>query len=130
MPDNQFEFELNGDKVYTGNLVPETLPLSFQQFPDSLLRPLDEIAEIINNPKRPKARDRWGSDKLINQGRRSSCNAYMAAAMWMRANWLATGKWVPVSPEYLYMNINGGRDAGSHLNAGMVWMTDNGTCKL
>jgi len=130
MPKNQFEFELDGDVVYTGNMLPETLPLSFQEFPDTLIRPIDDIAEIIKNANRPKSRDRWGEDKLINQGKRSSCNAYMAAAMWMRANWLSTGKWVPISPEFVYMHINNGRDAGSHLDKGMVFCTDVGSCKL
>lgn len=126
---NEFEFELNGDKVYTGCQVPETMPLSFQPYPETMLRPLGEIAEIIKNPERKTSRERWGQEKLINQGRRSSCNAFAAAALWMRIAFLATGKWIRVSPEHLYMRINGGRDAGSMLDDGMVEGTDNGFCK-
>ena len=130
MAENQFEFELNGDKVYTGTLVPETYPVSFKPYPDTKLRSLQEIADIINEPSRPRSRVRWGADKLIDQGRRSSCNAYMAAAILMRSIWLSTGKWVKVSPEYVYMFINGGRDAGSMLDDGMVFVTDEGAPEL
>lgn len=129
MSENQFEFELNGEKVYTGNILPETYPVAFTPFPDTLLRPLDEIAELIKNPERKAARERWGTDKLINQGRRSSCNAYMIAAMMMRAIWYATGKWVELSPEFVYMHINGGRDNGSGLAEGMRFVGDTGICK-
>jgi hypothetical protein len=127
--DNPFEFELNGDKVYTGNQLPDQLPVSFTPFPDTLLRPLDEIAEIVKNPSRKTSRQRWGQDKLINQGQRSSCNAYMAAAMLMRAIYLSTGKWIQVAPEFIYMHINGGRDQGSMLDDGMKFVADVGCCK-
>ncbi len=129
MANKQFEFELNGDKVYTGNIVPDKLPVTFTPFPDSLLRPLDEIADIANNPNRRKSRERWGQDKLINQGQRSSCNAYMAAAMLMRLIHISTGKWIPLAPEFIYMHINGGRDQGSMLDDGMKFVADVGCCK-
>jgi hypothetical protein len=125
---NEFEFEYNGEKVYTGMQIPETFPVSFKPYPETAVRSLDEILDIIDDPKRVFARQRWGQDKLINQGKRSSCNAYMAAAMWMRANYYATGKWVDVSPEFLYMHINGGRDQGSMLDDGMKFMCDTGLC--
>lgn len=129
MATNEFEFTYNGMTVYTGTKVPETYPLSFKPFPEKKVRPVEDILEIIKNPKRRDSRKRWPTKRLINQGRRSSCNAYMAAAMWMRAHWLATGIWVEVSPEFMYMHINGGRDQGSMLDDGMVFMTDVGFCK-
>jgi|TARA_R110002096_G_scaffold321278_4_gene515386 hypothetical protein len=126
---SEFEFEFEGEKVYTGMKMPEEYPVSFKPYPETHVRPLDEILDILDSPDRVPARQRWGQGKLINQGRRSSCNAYMAAAMWMRSNFYATGKWVDVSPEFLYMHINGGQDNGSMLDDGMKFMTDVGICR-
>lgn len=128
MAANEFEFDLNGQKVYTGMQIPETYPLSFTPYPDEYVRSFDEIMATLEHPGKRSSRERWGPEKLINQGRRSSCNAYMAAAMWMRMHYLETGVWVNISPEFLYMHINGGRDQGSMLDDGMVFMTDKGMC--
>ena len=128
MAKNEFEFKNGSDTVYTGMQIPDTLSLSFTPYPETHTRSLDSILEILDDPKRRTSRERWGPDKLINQGKRSSCNAYMAAAMWMRQRYLETGEWVRVSPEFLYMHINGGRDQGSMLDDGMVFMTDTGLC--
>lgn len=129
MPANEFEFRYGDTVVYTGMKTPETMPLSFTPYPEKEIFSFEQVMDILSNPKRRAARKRWGPEKLIDQGRSSACNAYMAAAMWMRSNYLATGKWVDVSPEFLYMNINGGVDNGSMLDDGMVYMTDYGICR-
>jgi len=129
MSANEFEFKYGDTTVYTGMQTPEAFPLSFTPYPEKKIRSVEEINEIIDYPGRIPARSRWGKETILNQGQRSSCNAYMAAAIWMRSNFLATGVWVDVSPEFLYMHINGGRDQGSMLDDGMVFMTDNGMCK-
>jgi hypothetical protein len=103
--------------VRLGCLVPDVFPLSFQQWPDTALRPLEEIAEIVKDPRRRPARQRWS--QIWNQGRRGSCNAYAAAAALARVCHQQTGKWVELAPEFTYMNINGGQDRGSLLPDGM-----------
>lgn len=126
---NEFEFSYGNETVYTGMQTPDSIPLSFQAYPEATIRSIEDIHEIIKDKDRPFARDRWGQDKLINQGRRSSCNAYMAAGMLMRQMWYDTGEWVELQPEHLYMHINGGQDNGSMLDRGMVRMCDNGIAK-
>ncbi len=124
----KFKFHLaDGTEVYTGNIVPETLPLSFEAFPDKHLRPLDEIVDLIKNPKRISVREKFGQyvDQM-NQGRLGSCNAYMVGWMLSTLKYQATGKWDRLSPEWLYLNINGGKDEGSLLDKGMVFATDFG----
>lgn len=72
---NKFEFKLpDGTAVRTGNIVPDSMPLSFEPFPDKHLRPLAEIVELINNPNRISARTKFGErvDEM-NQGRLGSC---------------------------------------------------------
>lgn len=131
MNDQQFEFEIPGTnrKVYTGNIVPETYPVSFKPYPEEQVRSLEEIAEIISNPQRRPSTTRWGQNRLMNQGQRGSCNAYMATGMLARVIWLQTGVWYDLGPEFLYMHINGGRDRGSLLDDGMKRMTDYGICE-
>lgn len=129
MSANEFEFRYGDTVVYTGMQTPETYPLSFKPFPETQVRSFEECMSILQHPNRTPARKRWGQDKLINQGHRSSCNAYMAAAMWMRANFYATSEWVDVSPEFVYMHINGGQDNGSMLDDGMVFGADVGFCR-
>ncbi len=130
MPVDEFKFRHGDSFVYTGMKTPETRPLSFTPFPEQKIRGFDEIIDILDNPNRVPARMRFGQDRLINQGNRSSCNAYMAAAMWMRQNYMETGTWVDVSPEFIYMHINGGRDQGSMLDDGMMFITDTGIARL
>ncbi len=122
---NEFEFHLpDGTAVYTGNKVPEKLPLSFQQYPSTEVYSIEEIVEILKNPKRKP--DRQLFKKIYDQGRRSSCNAYMIKAMIERLIFRQTGKRVSISAEWIYARINGGRDQGSHLDDGMVETTDHG----
>ena len=45
---DQFEFQLpDGSLVRTGNIAPDTLPLSFSEYPEADLLPLDQIIEIL-----------------------------------------------------------------------------------
>lgn len=126
---NQFEFKLpNGQLVYTGNQEPETMPLSFKEYPETSIRSIDDIAEIVKNDKRATSREKM-RNYIRNQGRRSSCNAYMAAWMLCRVIFNQTGIWHDLAPEFLYMLINGGKDNGSMLDDGMVKVTDEGICQ-
>lgn len=127
MSQDQFEHELNGQKVFTGMKTPETMPLSFQSFPKPKMRSLDDIAEIVKESKTIPIEQAWG-DKVnwFNQGRRSSCNAYMIAWILAIVIWRQTGKFVRFSPEWVYSKINGGKDGGSMLDDGMIETFEGG----
>jgi len=75
---NKFEFKLpNGTTVRTGNIAPRVkLTSSFEEYPESSLMTDDEIRQILSNPKRKRSRKIYTEDWILNQGRRSSCNAY------------------------------------------------------
>lgn len=124
----KFNFSLpDGTAVRTGNITPDTIPVSFEQFPEKQLRPLNEIVDLINNPGRLSARVKFAKNvDEMNQGRLGSCNAYMVGWMLSTLIYNATGKWIRLSPEWCYMHINGGRDEGSLLDKGMIFATDYG----
>ena len=127
MAADEFEFKTStGQSVFTGMKTPDTLPLSFQAFPDSKLRPLEDIVEIIDDPTSINVADRLGPETMWSQGQRSSCNAYMVGRMIATLIWFATGEWIKLAPEFIYMLINDGRDVGSMLDDGMVAAYDHG----
>ena len=125
---NEFEFELaNGQKVYTGTQLPETMPLSLKAYPQEKIRSLDDIVEIVKDSQSLDIEKEWRNEvPWFAQGRRSSCNLYMVAWMFCITHWRFTGKKIRLSPEWVYAQINGGRDGGSMLDDGMVAMLKGG----
>lgn len=125
---NKFEFEIpGGGKVFTGNKLPETMPLSFVSFPQPSIRSLDEIAELVRDSKRLDVRQEWAKEvNWFNQGNKSSCNAYMIAWIICILIWRFTGGKTRLSPEWVYSIINGGRDGGSMLDDGMIEAFEGG----
>ena len=114
---DQFEFQLpDGSLVRTGNVTPDTLPLSFSEYPEADLLPLDQIIEILGDPNRRPARKIFKDDWILNQGRRSSCNAYAVAGALARIRHRMGMERVDFGPEFLYALINGGKDGGSMLD--------------
>ena len=121
---NEFEFELaNGQKVFTGMRQPETRPLMFAESKSDPYS-ISEALEIVSNQGRKPARERY--NWILNQGRRSSCNAYAAIAAMMRARIRSGHDHVDLAPEYLYALINGGQDRGSLLSDGMRELCNSG----
>lgn len=123
---DQFTFEVNGKTLKTGNKLPDTMPLSFNGLPKTRKHTLEYIAERAKNPNLVPVNDpTHGFGKIVewfNQGGLSSCNAYMIAWIICVLIWRQTAKKVRLSPEWVYMLINGGRDQGSMLDDGMVAM--------
>lgn len=120
---------IDGD--YTGLTVPETRPMDFPAF-RSLNKILtrDQIRQIVSNPDRTPARQRFPAKQWIrNQGRRGSCQGYATAWALARVRVLAGIPFVPLSGEFVYAQTNGGRDAGSPLIAGMKKIQEVGTCR-
>ncbi len=126
VPEDQI-FKLDGQAVRTGNLMEERKPSLFTPFVSSEgVLSKDEIAKILNASGRTPARERFPSSWIKNQGRRGSCNAYAAAAALERARELRRLPRVELGPEFLYAQINGGRDRGSGLANGMKALRDIG----
>ena len=125
---NKFEFKLpNGVSVRTGNIAPSVkLTSSFKEYPESSLMTDDEIRQVLSNPNRKRSRKIYTQDWILNQGRRSSCNAYACAGAMMRLRNRKGLKRKEFAPEFLYMQINDGQDQGSHLEKGLRAGTEIG----
>jgi len=123
-PEDQL-FELDGMYVRTGNLVPDAKPALFSTLADRMgVLTKEQVVKQAN--ARKAARERYGRDWIKNQGRRGSCNAYAAASATERARDTRRLPRVKLGPEFLYAQINGGRDRGSQLAAGMKAMESIG----
>lgn len=127
---NEFEFKLpNGDSVRTGNIKPETRPITgFAQYPKEDLYDFDEVMRILTNADRQRSQQIGFCRKVTNQGQRSSCNAYAAGRALEKARGFTGQDAVELGHEFIYAYINGGKDQGSHLNAGMRHITTDGCC--
>lgn len=119
------------DGHYTGLLIPDRRPETFSAYRTS--QPIlskDQIRQIVTHPDRSPARIRFPSKQFIrNQGRRGSCNGYAGAWALARARVAAGLPFVPLSGEYLYSLINGGRDSGSMLDDGMHALQEKGIAR-
>ena len=120
---------INGN--YTGLLMPPRRPETFQAYRvTQRILTMDQIRQVLTNPERTAARERFNPKQYIrNQGRRGSCGGYAGAWALARARVAAGLLFVPMSGEYLYSMINGGRDSGSMLDDGMHAMMEKGICR-
>lgn len=71
-------------------------------------------------------RKTFGSSWIRDQGSHGSCNGYAGALALSRARRRVGLSRVILSGDYLYSLINGGRDQGSHLSAGMATIMRQG----
>jgi hypothetical protein len=116
------------DGHYTGLLVPEVRESGFPTYASSQrVLSRQEIADIINDPRRVSARQRFPASEWIrNQGSRGSCNGYSCAKALERSRVLQGMPHVPLSGEGAYAQMNGGRDNGSTLANGMKVLLESG----
>jgi hypothetical protein len=116
------------NRYATGLIVPDERPRVFTRYADSAFPVLDwsTIKELATSQSRSMGRNRFGSNWIRNQGSRGSCNGYAGAKCLERARVLRGLDWTPLSGEGLYAQINGGRDRGSGLQAGMEALVRNG----
>ena len=130
MPIEQNEiFEFGGEEFGTGLWVDDERPDTLPTLTSTLSQRLDEqdIREMLDEPSRQPARLRFPSRQWIrNQGSRGSCNGYACAWALARARVSVGLPFVPLSGEFVYAAINGGRDMGSRLEPGMNWLQTNG----
>ncbi len=124
-PEDQIFFLDGGVPVRTGNLVGEDPAIDgLKGFADAIgVLSKDQIAKILSEPTRKAGRNRWESVVWIkNQGRRGSCNAYACASLLEKTRVIRGQQNIKLGPEWLYAQINGGRDRGSLLKDGIQAM--------
>lgn len=124
-------YEVIDGKYFTGNLIPQHKPTTFAVYEDSQpMLTLAEIEKIVTAENRTPARERFPAQQWIrNQGGRGSCNGYAGAWALARARVMCGLPFEPLSGEYLYSLINGGRDSGSMLDDGMKAITEKGVAR-
>lgn len=121
---------VDGEIVGTGLWIPDERTELASPLTSTLTTRVDrqDAIEILAEPSRVPARELFPGDRWIrNQGRRGSCNGYACAWALARARVLRGLPFVPLSGEYVYAGINGGRDRGSMLDDGMRFLAKNGS---
>lgn len=130
MPIEQNEiFEYGGEQFGTGLWVDDERPDTLPSLTSTLSQRLDtqDIREMLDEPGRQPSRLRFPSQQWIrSQGNRGSCNGYACAWALARARVSVGLPFVPLSGEFVYAAINGGRDMGSRLQPGMDWIQASG----
>lgn len=124
-------YDVVDGQYFTGCLVPDSKPQRIAAYEDS--QPMlskQEIVDLVQNENRTPARKRFPAEQWIrNQGGRGSCNGYAGAWALARARVMAGLPFEPLSGEYLYSMINGGRDSGSMLDDGMEKIQSDGVAR-
>ena len=118
----------NGQEVFTGNSKPEKVSTSFAVYPDADLLSLEQIRQVLDDPNRVPSRELFDRSWILNQGQRSSCNAYAVAGALARIRYRMGMDRVEFGPEFLYALVNNNQDRGSLLDDGMVAVTEHGIC--
>jgi hypothetical protein len=117
--------DYGGNLYYTGNLKPSVKACKVKRWPVQQFN-RSTIEGLIKDPSRVKAADMFGPEWIYNQGSIGSCNGCAGAKALQRQRVLAGQPNIELSGEYLYSRINGSRDVGSMLDAGMEWIQSNG----
>jgi len=122
--------DIEGVRYGTGLQMPATRPLTFSPLLSSVAKLTKaQVKEWIENPRRVKARDFYPAREWIfNQGQIGSCNAAAAVLALEKIRHTLGRDRIKLSPEFLYGQINGGRDRGSMLDDGMKALMSIGSC--
>lgn len=134
LDDNQDSsfIELDGGiRVATGLQTPSSRPLTFSPFLTSSRKlTKQQIQEWIGDPRRTSCRKFFtASEWIFSQDTIGSCNAAAAVVALEKTRETLGRDNVKLSPEFLYGQINGGRDRGSMLDDGMKAIMEIGTCR-
>jgi len=132
MPIEQNEIfrNVDGTDVGTGLWVPDRKEETHEPLLKYLQTRVDmkDVQDILADPRRKTARERFPSARFIrSQGSRGSCNGYAIAKALERCRVARGLEHVPLSGEFIYAAINGGRDQGSGLAPGMKHIEKVGT---
>lgn len=127
------EIDFGGETYRLGTLLPAVKPQTMPKLtsaPGYRRWSKQEILDAIKG-KPAKARDTFSGDWILNQKSLGSCNAAAAVAALRRAMFRSGRNTVPqFSWEFLYAQINGGRDQGSMLDDGMQALLNIGVPTL
>ena len=120
-------FEIVGGN-YTGLLIPDVRDSGLPRYSlTQRMLTIEQIRSIVEAPGRIPARQRFIPGKWIkNQGQRGSCNGFSCAKALERSRVKQGMSHVPLSGEGAYAQMNGGRDQGSALSAGMRVLLESG----
>jgi hypothetical protein len=120
--DRKYEVEdtvidVDGRKFGTGLWIPHEpdaiVNLLMNSDVASAIRDWKDVREVIDNPNRTPAAERFPNDTWIrSQGQVGSCAGYAGAWTLARTRVDAGMDYVPLSGESLYSQVNGGRDRG------------------
>lgn len=118
---------IDGKRRGLGLLLPEPGMVSDLPVFGDIVDPLDRnTLERIAKSNTSVGRTLFDRSFIKNQGQYGSCNGFAGAAALTRARIRRGLKRVDLSGAYLYSLINGGRDNGSHLSAGMKTLAETG----
>lgn len=117
------DFLLPDGTLARGGLLPQTaadeaLVAAAPMFPEDMLLDDKDISKLLSGDVYKSwrnLRSKW----VLNQGNLGSCNAAATVGAIHNRRALEGLAHVPLSVNYLYMHINGGRDSGSTLAAGI-----------
>ncbi len=116
-------FVHNGTPWILGRTLP-TVPIAVAKFSESPGAPLIDLASI-------PPYDRWQGDlPILDQGQVGSCTAHALGEAMMKARDEAGMTYVPLCPDSLYAQINGGRDQGSNPSDGVIALQNAGICTI
>jgi len=129
-------FDHNGIERNLGTwTVPESFVSALPPYEDDPSQPMftdEEIIEIVSAPDRRVVADLVPFDKYgLDQHSTSQCNGAMGAGALTGSRVLqGIDDGFVGSGAYVYSKINGGRDAGSNLEDGMLQLMNGGTCSI
>ena len=126
MAEQDFKLSYKGEVFSTGLIIPDKIPLSFAEYPVAQVHELAALKKIYSAPGRKLAVDIYKRRK--NQGRMSSCCPYAATNACEAKRAFDRKEDVEFGPEWLYANINGGRDGGAMLDDAMKELLAKGCC--
>lgn len=127
-PEDQIFYLDGGIPVRTGMLTSEVKEIpGLMGFADRIgVLPKDQIAKLINDPKRKAGRKLFDNSWIKNQGRRGSCAAYSGASALEKTRFIRGQKHVKLGPEFVYAHVNGGRDSGAQLKHVIQFLDSTG----
>ena len=127
-PEDQIFYLDGGIPVRTGMLLSEDKEIpGLMGFADKIgVLPKDQIAKLINDPKRKAGRKLFDPSWIKNQGRRGSCAPYGGCAILEKTRYMRGQPRVKLGPEFVYAHVNGGRDGGAQLKHVIQFLDSTG----
>lgn len=120
-----------GNRIKLGLLPPDAMspPQLFSRMVARMgLLTLEQIKGVVTSETRTPAREIWGPSYVKDQDGRGACQGYASAACVEKIRDLGGQDFIPLSGDFAYSLVNGGRDQGSQLINGFKAAIDYGYC--